>query len=80
MLAEGSERTSFRKTELIRRTLRLHLREVIEAETRSNVGQLTAVAPWPKGALARAYRRTGTEWDKMESAASAAQGRPGWDD
>jgi hypothetical protein len=80
MLSEGSQRTPLKKPELIRRTLRLHLREVIETEARSSPSRLTMVSPWPKGALAKAYRRAGADWDKVESAAVAAQGLPSWED
>jgi hypothetical protein len=73
MLSKGSQRTPLKKPELIRRTLRLHLQEVIEAEALSPAPRLSAISPWPKGALAKAYRRAGKQWDKVESAA-AAQG------
>lgn len=80
MLSEGSQRTPLKKPELIRRTLRLHLREVIEAEALCTGPRRTAISPWPKGALAKAYRRAGKQWDKVESAAAAAQGAPSWED
>lgn len=40
--------------------------------------RITNVAPWPRGALAKAYRRSDKEWECIEAAATAAQGRPSW--
>ena len=79
LLAEGARRTPHRKQELIRLTLRRHLREVIEEEaTVSAQTRVTNIDPWPKGALTRAYKRTQNEgWDKVEAAAvRASQKRP----
>jgi hypothetical protein len=76
ILSEGTKRTPLKRPELIRRTLRRHLREVIEAEARSVPPRLTTVSPWPKWALAKAYRRAGVDWDKIEAAAVAAQRVP----
>jgi len=80
LLAEGARRTPFNQRELLRRTLRLHLREVIERETVAAETRLTNIAPWPRGTLAKAYRRTEADWERVEAAATAAQGRPSWDD
>lgn len=80
LLAEGARRTRFNQRELLRRTLRLHLREVIESEALAAGQKLTNVSPWPRGALARAYRRADKYWERIEAAATAAQGRPSWDD
>jgi hypothetical protein len=80
LLAEGARRTPFNQRELLRRTLRLHLREVIEREVVTTQGRITNLAPWPRGALAKAYRRTEPGWERVEAAATAAQGRPSWDD
>src|SRR5882672_2411002 len=52
LLAEGARRTSFNQRELLRRTLRLHLREVIEREAVKPKARITNIAPWPRGALA----------------------------
>ena len=54
LLAEGVRRTPYNQRELLRRTLRLHLREVIESEAIRPTGPLTNLKPWPRGALARA--------------------------
>ena len=81
LLAEGSRRTPYNQRELLRRTLRLHLRDVIEREAIQPQARITNVAPWPRGALARAYKRTaGRAWEAVEAAATAAQGQPSWDD
>ncbi|HZR19561.1 MAG TPA: hypothetical protein VFE51_19905 [Verrucomicrobiae bacterium] len=80
LLAEGARRTRMNQRELLRRTLRLHLREVIESEAQSVEPPLTNLAPWPRGALARAYRKVERTWDRTEAAATAAQGRPAWED
>jgi hypothetical protein len=80
LLLEGARRTPLNQRELLRRTLRLHLREVIEREAAPSQGRLTNVAPWPKGCLAKAYRRVERAWERVEAAATAAQGRPSWDD
>jgi hypothetical protein len=63
--AEGARRTPFNQRELLRRTLRLHLREVIEREAVTPNDRLTNVEPWPPKALARAYRRTADKgWER----------------
>ena len=80
LLAEGARRTPFNQRELLRRTLRLHLREVIEREVTIPASRITNLDPWPRGALAKAYRRVDKAWDRIEAAATAAQGRPAWDD
>jgi hypothetical protein len=80
LLAEGARRTPFNQRELLRRTLRLHLREVIEREAATPEARVTTIEPWPRGALAKAYRRADKAWDRVEAAAVAAQRRPAWDD
>ena len=81
LLAEGARRTPFNQRELLRRTLRLHLRDVIEREAAYPKRRMTNLEPWPRGTLARAYRRTADPaWERVEAAAAAAQGRPAWDD
>jgi hypothetical protein len=80
LLAEGARRTPFNQRELLRRTLRLHLREVIEREATAPEARVTNIDPWPRGRLTRAYRRVDRAWDRIEAAATAAQGRPSWDD
>jgi hypothetical protein len=80
LLSEGVRRTPLNRRELLRRTLRLHLREVIEQEAATSTSRLTNIAPWPRGALAKAYKRVERNWERVEAAATAAQGRPSWDD
>jgi hypothetical protein len=81
LLAEGARRTPFNQRELLRRTLRLHLREVIEQEAVKPVSRITNLAPWPRGVLTKAYRRAAdSRWERTETAATAAQGRPSWED
>ena len=80
LLAEGRRRTPLNKQELVRRTLRLHLREVIEGEAKIPISRLTTVSPWPRGALNRAYKRADKDWDDVEARAAAAQGTPSWGD
>jgi hypothetical protein len=82
LLKEGARRTPHKKQELIRITLRRHLREVIEEEAVEPVkGRITNIEPWPKGVLAKAYKETEHEgWDKVEAAATRAQRRPNFDD
>lgn len=80
LLAEGARRTPLNQRELLRRTLRLHLREVIEQETRAARPKLTNIEPWPRGVLAKAYRRVEQGWEEVEAAATLAQSRPSWDD
>ena len=79
LLKEGVRRTPHKKQELVRLTLRRHLREVIEAEaTRPAKGRVTNVEPWPKGVQAKIYKETAEEgWDKVEEAAvRAGQKKP----
>ena len=73
LLSEGRRRTPLNKQELVRRTLRRHLREVIESEAKSPISKLTTVSPWPRGALKRAYKRADKDWDDVEARAAAAQ-------
>ena len=80
LLAEGARRTRLNQRELLRRTLRLHLREVIESEARTTDLSLTNVEPWRRGALTKAYRQVEKDWEKVEVVATVAQGRPSWDD
>jgi hypothetical protein len=80
ILAEGARRTRLNQRELLRRTLRLYLREVIESEALALEPRLTNVEPWPRGALAKAYHHVEADWEQVEAAATAAQGRPSWDD
>jgi hypothetical protein len=80
LLAEGARRTRYNQRDLLRRTLHLHLREVIEREAINQETKITNVSPWPRGALAKAYRRVEKEWERIERAATAAQPTPSWDD
>ena len=80
LLSEGVRRTPLNRRELLRRTLRLHLRGVIEQEAAGSTPRLTNLAPWPRGALAKAYKRVERNWERVEAAGTAAQGRPSWDD
>ena len=81
VLREGARRTPHKKQELIRITLRRHLRTVIEQEAAKTEGQrLTNIEPWPKGLLEKAYKRVGAEWDKLETIATRAQGKPDFKD
>lgn len=81
MLREGTRRTPHKKQELIRITLRRHLRSVIEQEAAKTPGQrLTNIEPWPKGLLEKAYRKVGAEWDTLEAIATRAQGTPDFND
>jgi hypothetical protein len=81
LLKEGERRTPLTKQELVRRTVRLHLRSVIEQEASTPAKRVTNVEPWPRGVLARAYKRIEhEEWDKVEAAAAAAHPLPSVDD
>ena len=81
LLQEGSRRTPHKKQELIRLTLRRHLAKVIEDEAISRPSRrLTNIEPWPEQVLKNAYRRIGKDWDKIEDAATRAQGRPDFND
>lgn len=80
-LREGTRRTPHKKQELIRITLRRHLRSVIEQESvKAGSNRLTNIEPWPKGILERAYKKAGPEWDKLETIAVRAQGKPDFGD
>ncbi len=80
LLREGVRRTPLTKQELVRRTVRLHLRSVIEQEASTPIARLTNVKPWPKDVLTRAWKRTDKDWEKAEAAAMAARRPPRWDD
>jgi hypothetical protein len=79
LLAEGVRRTPFNRRELMRRTLRRHLKDVIEQEATVRP-RLTNIAPWPRGALAKAYRLVDRHWQAVERAATSAQPPPDWND
>jgi hypothetical protein len=81
LLSEGSRRTTLKKQDLIRRTLREYLPQVIEQESRNR--PLTNLLPLPRRMMARVYKRLARmepEWDRIEDAAVNAQGHPRWDD
>ncbi|HTA31260.1 MAG TPA: hypothetical protein VK731_12290 [Candidatus Cybelea sp.] len=81
MLRDGARRTPHKKQDLIRLTLRRHLRDVIEQETLvTATPRVTNVEPWPKRVIEKAYRRMGREWNTVEDAATRAQGRPDFND
>ena len=83
LLSEGARRTPHKKQELIRLTLRRHLKEVIEEEATTPLQvRVTNIEPWPKGLLAKAYKEIAHEgWDKIETAAvGATRRRPSMDD
>lgn len=80
-LREGARRTPHKKQELIRLTLRRHLREVIEQEAEpKSPARITNVDPWPRGVVEKAYRRMGKEWDEIEDVATCAQDKPDFND
>ena len=81
VLREGARRTPHKKQDLIRLTLRRHLREVIEQEALvTSTPRVTNVEPWPKHVVEGAYRRMGGDWNGIEAAAMRAQGRPDFND
>jgi hypothetical protein len=81
LLGEGARRTPHKKQELIRLTLRRHLRQVIEQETPAKpAARITNIEPWPKRAIEAAYRRMGKDWESIEDAATRAQGKPDFND
>ena len=82
LLREGTRRTPHKKQELVRLTLRRHLRETIEEEAvRPAKGRVTNIEPWPKGVVEAMYRKIDHEgWDKIEDAATRAQGKPSFED
>jgi hypothetical protein len=81
LLSKGARRTRQKKQALVRLTLRRHLREVIERESlKVPVERVTTLPPWPRGALAKAYKRAGKSDDRIEASATTAQGRPSWED
>jgi len=80
LLREGVRRTPLTRQELVRRTVRLHLRSVIEQEASAPVARLTNINPWPRGVLTRAWKRTDKDWEEVEAAAMAARHPPRWND
>jgi hypothetical protein len=81
LLKEGVRRTHHKQAALVRLTLSRHLRAVIEQEAAAKSDRpLTSVKPWPKGALARAYRKAGHKDDATELAATRAQATPSFED
>lgn len=81
LLSKGAKRTRQKKQTLVRLTLRRHLPEVIERESlKVPAGRVTSVAPWPRGALAKAYKLVGKSDERIEASGAAAQGKPSWED
>jgi len=77
ILRDGARRTPLKKQELIRLTLRRHLREVIDQEALvKSPPRITNIKPWSKRVVEKAYRRIGKDWDALEDAAIRAQGKP----
>ena len=80
-LREGARRTPHKMQDLIRLTLRRHLKEVIEQESiEKNTQRLTNIEPWPKEVVIKAYQTMGSDWDTLEALATRAQGRPDFND
>jgi hypothetical protein len=80
-LSDGVRRTPHNKQDLIRLTLHRHLRSVIEQEAAAKpTRRITNIKPWPRRVVEQAYRRIGNEWDKVEAAATRAQGTPDFND
>jgi hypothetical protein len=80
-LREGARRTPHKKQELIRLTLRRHLRQVIEQEALvTPAKRITNIDPWPDPLVARAYKRMGRDWDWIEESATRAHGTPDFND
>ena len=81
MLREGARRTPHKKQDLIRITLRRHLRQIIEQEARVEQStRITNIEPWPRQVVEAAYRRMGQDWNVIEDAAIRAQGKPNFND
>jgi predicted transcriptional regulator len=80
LLSKGAKRTRHKKQTLVRLTLRRHLPEVIERESLKAPARVTSLAPWPRGALAKAYKRAGKGQERIEASAATAQGKPSWQD
>ena len=80
LLREGARRTPHKKQELIRLTLRRHLRSVIEQEATCEQRPLTNIKAWREEELKAAYKRVGADWDSLEEVAIKAQGKPSWND
>jgi hypothetical protein len=80
LLQEGVRRTPHKKQELIRITLRQHLASVIEAESSGPIERITNIKPWRESDLKKAYKRVRTEWDQLDEIATAAQGKPAFED
>ena len=80
LLVQGARQTRYNPRQLIHLTLRRHLGQVIAEERIAQPHRITAAAPWPKGALAKAYKRIEKNWDRIEAAAAAAQSKPAWED
>ncbi len=79
-LRDGARRTPHKQQDLIRLTLRRHLRDVIQEESTQATARITNIEPWPRGVVEKAYRRIGDEWDALEAAALRAQGHPRYED
>lgn len=81
LLKEGVRRTHHKQAALVRLTLSRHLRAVIEEEAAASPERpLTSIKPWPKGALARAYRKAGNEDDATELAIARGMAAPSFED
>jgi len=81
LLSKGARRTGQKKQALVRLTLRQHLSEVIERESmKVSISRVTTLAPWPRGALTKAYKRAGKNDDHVEAFAATAQGKPSAED
>ena len=80
-LEEGARRTPHKKQELIRITLRRYLPKVIEEEAiKKSSERITNVEPWPQSVLNELYKKRDRAWEKVEDAATKAQGTPSLDD
>jgi hypothetical protein len=77
-IREAARSTHLEQSEVMRQSIRLGLPRLLKEL--SETSPLTNVKPFPKGTLARAYRHSDPAWDRVEAAATRAQGAPSFDD
>jgi hypothetical protein len=77
-IREAARGTHLEQSEVVRQSIRLGLPRLLKELSESS--PLTNVKPFPKGALARAYRHSDPGWNRVEAAATRAQSAPRFDD
>ncbi len=77
-IRDAARATHLEQSEVMRQSIRLGLPRLLESL--GQTGPVVNVKPFPKGTLSKIYRKPDPGWDKVEAAATRAQGRPSFEE